>query len=670
MKFLLYSALLLGLGATPILAQDAATPPQSLANASLQTDAARLLTADFVRSSICVGHGKLAERKTGDDVYLTFEFGNYTRLKGAEDTPFTGFLAPDAARAYIGKDVLVSARFDGAAKRGVITGIAPATEANVARVEELIAANPTLETHITASKTRYEVGEPIVMKWNFKNVSSAPLSISTGEHAVEFNLVYGDASHSWNDENALKRPHFVRLQPNESWESESSFAEGFSAGLVKIQYCYSAIDAFNDSRAAPDDLFPERINGSFEVEVVAASGERRARSLKRLESPVWTEQLEAAKLVLRSGNAADITQLESFATHPDPRLREVAAQAMVSKSVFTPALKRLFYEGTNIDLSALDTNDLTLAFLAYDETNFEAIESGVLGKSRGLPGTFYNVNDLRAGDLLASLLRDHDRYGYDLASLVGLRSEVGNRDEPLAPALKARLLEAWQAKRENVKDLFVPAQLQAEVALARSIRYNNFRKGPFYDDVVSILDDGQKFNFNLSATMDVIDQRILALPLEAVPTLFEVMRWRDIRSPPQSALERLADSDMPDEWERLAQVAYSGESGGNARVAAIELMAELDYKRALPHLDAWMNQAPVLYNWGDDAPRLAAAAVLGRFGDKRAVPVLLAPRTPGFATLDEKKSVAALQKATGLSFARMAEWSQWWDEQGSKMEWK
>ena len=169
--------------------------------------------------------------------------------------------------------------------------------------------------------------------------------------------------------------------------------------------------------------------------------------------------------------------------------------------------------------------------------------------------------------------------------------------------------------------------------------------------------------------MDVIDKRIRALPLEAVPTLFEMMDWRDIQSAPDGAIEMLAVSEMPDKFERLAQIAY-GRTDGGARVAAIKRMAQLDYKRALPHLEAWMNQVQVPGNWNDDAPRLAAAAVLGNAGDKRAVPVLLAPRQKGVTTLDEKKSVAALQKATGLSFARMDEWRKWWNEEGAQMEWK
>lgn len=66
MKPFLYGALTLSLVSAPALAQDAATPPASFANAPLQTDAARLLTAEFVRSAIYIGSGVLAERKAGE----------------------------------------------------------------------------------------------------------------------------------------------------------------------------------------------------------------------------------------------------------------------------------------------------------------------------------------------------------------------------------------------------------------------------------------------------------------------------------------------------------------------------------------------------------------------------------------------------------------------------
>ena len=471
MKTLLCGALLLGLSAAPTWAQDAATAPASLVNAKLETDAAKLLTADFVRSSIYIGYGKLAEIKNGDKAYLTLEREGYQRFKGADDTRFIGLLAPDAVRAFVGQEVLIFVRFDGNAKRGVIAGIAPATDTNIARAKALIAANPTLEIDVTASKKQYALGEPLVLKWTIKNVSGAPLSIYTGEFATQLDLIVNNSSTSYGDENARKRPAFVRLAPNESWEYERVFDKEFPVGPVGIEYYYDAGDALKGSKAAPDDLFLERKTARFEIEIVPATGAQRAQLLKQLQSPVWTTQLEAAKLVLQSKNAADIALLESFANHPDPRLREVAARAIVSRGVFTHALKTLLYQGVRFEPRDLrERGDYDLALLALWAVKQEALGRQIIGPKQVSYDFFpiFSLKDLRVGDILAARLQSDDPMqgglsnGVALNMLLGLHDQIKSAQEALPAELKDKTLAAWKAKRASVENRLRPRNCKAK----------------------------------------------------------------------------------------------------------------------------------------------------------------------------------------------------------------
>lgn len=403
---------------------------------------------------------------------------------------------------------------------------------------------------------------------------------------------------------------------------------------------------------------------------VMADGEK-ARLLQQLKSPIWTEQLEAAQKVLQSGHAADIARLEAFATHPFFPLRCAAAQAMVHKQKFSPALKTLFYQGADLNWEPDSAGDYALATLALSEVEHEAREGGYTGKGLGQPYSLYDIHDPRIGDLLATRLQNHDAYGVKLFHLSGLPDDfLKSGDDPLSPDLKAKVLAAWKLRSPHIKNPFTEAGLQTEMALVRQIRYNNFEKGPFYDEVVSIVNDGEKLDFLASADMGRINVRIAALPKAAAPTLFRVLKWHGLYNPPNSALQLLAGSGDPGAFVQLAQVAY-GQYSGESRVEAIHLLAKLDFKRARPHLEAFVKRSFVPGNWNTDAPRLGAAVALAEHGEKSAVPAFFtAPSDSHITSIDERDFVSALRASTGLSFSTVEEWRSWWTNTGSKMNWK
>ncbi|HEX8833181.1 MAG TPA: hypothetical protein VF719_03215, partial [Abditibacteriaceae bacterium] len=563
--------------------------------------------------------------------------------------------------------------------RGVIVATLPETPENVARVRELVAKNPMLEISIGTSQPRFTVGEPITVKWAIKNVSGATLSIYTGARATELNMAYGGSSRSSSDATARQRPITTRLANGETWTYERIFPGTVPVGPVGLSYHYDDGNVLQTRGVLPDDLYLEWKRGESETEVVPATQTQKNELFARLKSPLWTEQLEAAQKVLLFENPAEWEKLESFATHPYSKLREVAAQALIRKGGFSPALKTLFYQGTRLDWHPQSkSGDFALAILASNAIEAEAREGGYKGSRGGAPlSRELSVHDPRVGDLLAARLERGEDFGggtnngVPLAFIAGLHRDLKNTDVPLPAGLKAKVLAAWKEKRADVEKPFTPAQLEAEIALVRKIRYDNFVKGPFYDEVAAIINDGEKLGFLASADMDKINKRIEALPPEAAPDLLRVLQWRGLSdSPPLSALRFLVKAETPEAFMWLAKIAY-GRNNGDARVAAIELMAQLDYKRASPHIEAFFQRPFESSDWALEAPRMGAALVLASRGEKRAVPVLFsAPYKRSLIFLDDRSVSEALRKATGLDYPNVQQWQSWWIREGSKMDWK
>lgn len=244
--------------------------------------------------------------------------------------------------------------------------------------------------------------------------------------------------------------------------------------------------------------------------------------------------------------------------------------------------------------------------------------------------------------------------------------------KPPSDELKAKILAAWEAKRATVKGLFTKAQLEAEIALARKIRYDDFQAGPFYETVAALVDEGKQRGFLGSPAQDVWNQKLLALPKAAAPDLLRVLKWRGVASPPKSVLRFLAESGEPQVYSLLAQIAYGqGYPNGDARLEAIRLMGQLDFERARTHLE---NFLILPFDWGDwsrEAPRMGAAIALAAHGEKRAVPIIFSPEYEHrMVYLDNKTAGEALKAATGRDFPNLFQWQRWWKNEGEKMEWK
>ena len=85
---------------------------------------------------------------------------------------------------------------------------------------------------------------------------------------------------------------------------------------------------------------------------------------------------------------------------------------------------------------------------------------------------------------------------------------------------------------------------------------------------------------------------------------------------------------------------------------------------ARPHLEAALQS---------DKPKIAIGAATGLLigGDKTVMPQIFGSK--GWSELnwlDFEDLQAALEKTTGLALKSPTQWKKWWDETGSKMEWK
>ena len=668
-RFLLGTILLF---TAPVCAQDAPVP-------ALQSAPQTLLTQEFVDSTVYIGAGTFALKTEGDQTLGTFDYkreaDDYDRLFGADILRVYCFVVPDELKARAGEKLIVFARFDGKAKRASVVGFLPSTPANIARVKELAAKSSRLEWKFSSDKKSYEVGEPVKLTLEIKNVSKAPLSIYTGEYAVQFSLKYGGASHSKSDENARKRPNIVTLAPGESWKDERTYDDLFPVGTLGLEFFYDGSNALKSSRALPDDLFLAMKSDEFDVEIVPASASAQSKLKAQLKSPRWNEQLDAAQKILQSDNAADWKSLESFAAHPYEKLREVAGQAMLKSDTFTPALKTLLYGGTNLELSSFrgERLDLDLALLARAFVEDEAQKRGFVPVSVGY-SPLARLKDPRVGDLIASRLKNGDpmqggaNNGAILLQLSGLREPYKSAREPLSPELQARVLEAWNTKRTEVKNLFTLAQLETEIALARKIAFNDFKVGAFDAPVVHFVDEGRKNNFS-NAPQDALDKELNALPKEAAPDLMRVLSWRNVSRIPESALRFLARSGDKDAFVFLTKIAYNTSGDSDARFEATRLLGEMDFARAQTHLEAFLLD-PVGTDWYHNARRQGAAIALAAHGEKRAVPVVFAPEYQKHLTFLHNDIGASLQQVTGQNFSNWTQWKKWWEREGSKQEWK
>ena len=148
---------------------DTAGAPVLVTRDRIETDAAKILTAQFVRASAYIITGTLKTEEKEGQTLGTFAPAALTTLKGHGTIfHFSGTVLEDATQWKAGEDVLLFARFDGKQKRPVAIGKLPATPQNIARVRELVKQNPDVEIVFSTDKAEYALGEPVVARWAFR----------------------------------------------------------------------------------------------------------------------------------------------------------------------------------------------------------------------------------------------------------------------------------------------------------------------------------------------------------------------------------------------------------------------------------------------------------------------------------------------------------------------
>src|SRR4028119_1261598 len=105
--------------------------------------------------------------------------------------------------------------------------------------------------------------------------------------------------------------------------------------------------------------------------------------------------------------------------------------------------------------------------------------------------TLGRLRDERMGALLAERVRaGQDAFGeaHALARLTDTARELRlSFGTPPTDEQKAKLLDAWTAKRATVANLYTSAQLAAEVALARRTAFKDFEGIPARDEVNALI---------------------------------------------------------------------------------------------------------------------------------------------------------------------------------------
>ncbi len=492
----------LSLGA-PLQAQNALAPRPAPV---LQTDAATILTPDFIRSCTYIAHGTLSLKKSGAQTLGGLVYGQHEPLKGLGDLELLGFGLGDASAWKSGDKAIFFTRYSSAQKRAVIVGRLPATAANIARVKALVAQTPDFEISFATDKERYALGEAVKVSWRFKNVSPLARSLFVGPSALSISLVHDNRATSSEDEKLRQGPRFVQVQPGQSWAYERTFDGTFPVGTLELSWTYDPYQALERSAALPESIVLLRQESTLPVTILPARQAQVQALDVGIKSPRWNEQLAAAQKLLQSDAPADWKKLEPLASHPMRELREIAEKALARGGAFPPALKALFYASTPIEAanfpqgSREGNGDFALALLARAAVEEEARDRGfkgpqpaAAGGERNYPPLDFN-GDPRIGDLLAARLRRGKpmeggvNNALTLLSLAGLQDEVQDTEKPVPDALRAKVLAAWDARRAEVKSPFTQAHLDAEIALARQIHYNNFKTGPFYAEVAALID--------------------------------------------------------------------------------------------------------------------------------------------------------------------------------------
>jgi HEAT repeat protein len=125
---------------------------------------------------------------------------------------------------------------------------------------------------------------------------------------------------------------------------------GFLSGPLKIDWYYESDDVFRRRVALPPNMaFLSKRGEACLLRIVPPNKAQMKKLDDELSSVLWDKQLVAARQLLLTNDPVQLKKLERFATHPFRPLRNAAAQAMSRFGEFSPALKALFYSGTDVE---------------------------------------------------------------------------------------------------------------------------------------------------------------------------------------------------------------------------------------------------------------------------------------------------------------------------------
>lgn len=667
---------LLASAPSPTYAQDTAQPPAAGA------PGAELVTEELVRRADVVIRSSIrASKKEADGTVYdsAFRMGWTEPLKGTVGMRFWKPFVADGLPYVFEKNQewIVFAKADPAKERLIVfhalsvkeMGEASATQA-AERIRQLAAKERKLEITMTTDKPAYTSGETVTRIWKVKNISAAPVTIYIGPYAFQQSYSFDGRTHSsgTGGTHTRKADDYKRLAPGEVYEKRSPVSGLIPEGQLGIGMAYVAEDNWvleadgkTKGRVADVVFFNEK--ASFTVPIGPAPAAVIEAGIRKLASPAWGEQLDAMRLLSVSKAGSARPEVRNMARHPWSQVRLQAAAAItLGGEPMSPPLRDLLFDPdpevgkeTRELLRNRGIANSSLSILALKLVTGEAIDQGLLPAQakNGLwlfSSDLLRLRDPRIGDLLAGLLEKGQDNGYVLTYLAGTNREVRiDSDKLPTDEQKAKILGAWQEKRKEVENPYTAEQLKAEMDYARS-RTLNVKLHPRVSEIRDLM---KKMHDGFGTYGKPEDAEALAaMGPEIVPTVLHLVRTDSQMESGQLYL-------LMGRWKAAEAMDYLIAASYRGSEYAPLAAARVDREKAYPHLKFLFEQKE----------SFAAALGLAALGEKRAVPAVI-KWLPNVSLPWSDEVASALATATGKKIRLPHEWKKWWDEEGSKQEWK
>jgi HEAT repeat protein len=549
------------------------------------------------------------------------------------------------------------------------------------KILEIVQQQSGVEIEMSSDKPVYQPAEPIILIWKFKNISDHAVRVNTSREALQYSYAIDNGSTGTGTSNSTPAlDDFKVLAPDATLEERKTITDAAREGEVRIEMVYEASDNIARERVGMkqefkrvDDAVLTRVEKKFVVRVAPLAATSQQTNLEKLNSPVWAVQRDAMKALALDEKSAALPAVQAMSTHPWPQIRVLAAQALsLSNTRFTPALRDLLFDPNSRVRS--ETRDLlgrrniegsSLSLLALLLTSREALQRGFLEDAHyrlGEENILYNLSDARLGDVWAELLRKDQADGKTLAREVGLFREIFSHETGWHPTSeqKQKILDAWQAQRDKVKDKWTMADLEAEKNYLRRRAFNDFQ---FHPQFVQIRELMKKLNKDFYSYGRPEDEKTLAaFGPESAPTVMWILQNSYNGYDSRSLFRLLRQWKAAGAGQYLAAEAYDFRRAPDEPDSDIALYAPLEaaaLNRALAY-----PQIEYLFPASS-----GAALALGALGEKRAVPVImqfLGKRASLWT--DEQQEILA--RLTGQNFPDAAAWKKWWQQQGAQQEWE